>query len=406
LLTSKNKNLSAGVFFVDTVTERTLKKVFKDANSNKDKIKILIVPGHDKDSWGTQFNGLKELDLNLALGQELFDLFKKDKRFEVILSQTDEGYHPKLLSYFESKQNDILEYVGEQKASMLAHMEKGKIESVINVEHNFAAPEVVLKLYGINKWANENKVDIVLHLHFNDYPGRPRTAEGKYSGFSMYVPESQFSNSKGSMPLAKLIKNRLDVLYPQSNLPTESGGIIESQELIAIGANNTLDSAAVLIEYGYIYEPIVSNPELRLTSLSDLALQTYSGVLDFFDEEKQNPFIRRLEAAENDGADFSKKVKSVNNFSTRFMPYEWRNDLIRGELREGPFEKDIASLQVAMILEGIYPPSGETKNDCGITGYFGRCTETAVKLFQEKYNIYPANGVVGALTRAKLNEIY
>jgi len=31
--------------------------------------------------------------------------------------------------------------------------------------------DIALRLYGFNKWADENKVDAMVHIHFNDYPG-------------------------------------------------------------------------------------------------------------------------------------------------------------------------------------------------------------------------------------------
>jgi peptidoglycan hydrolase-like protein with peptidoglycan-binding domain len=39
------------------------------------------------------------------------------------------------------------------------------------------------------------------------------------------------------------------------------------------------------------------------------------------------------------------------------------------------------------------------------TTYFGPATRAAVIKFQKKYGISPAAGYVGAITRAKLNEI-
>lgn len=401
----ENSDLSASIFFVDSVTEKSLKEVFQNAENNKDKVRVLVVPGHDKSSWGTQFGSLKEVELNIALGQELFNLIKKDKRFDVQISQTAEGYTPEFSSYFENNRASIFEFIKNQKQMMGHFVGTGEIKSVVHVDHNFAPAEVAFRLFGMNKWANENKIDIVIHIHFNDYPGRRKVPKGKYSGFSLYVPEKQFSNSKGSIPLAESIRDRLAVLYPQSNLPVESAGVIEDQELIAIGSNNSLDSAVVLIEYGYIYEPFVTNPDIRTVALPDLALQTYAGMLDFFDADTEgvanrNRFINTTEAAEN------KNHKVMDDFETRFFPYEWKYDLEIGDPSTEGLDRDVASLQVALILEGIYPPDGKSKNECGITGYFGKCTEKGVREFQKKYNIIPATGIVGEKTRQKLNQLY
>ncbi len=257
-----------------------------------------------------------------------------------------------------------------------------KVEEVVNVEHNKAPEPVALKLFGINKWANDNDVDIVLHVHFNDYPGRLQDGEGKYSGFVVYIPEGQYANASGSKAVAEKVYGRLAKLYPHSNLPGEHTGIVEDQELIAIGSNNTLKAASMLIEYGYIYEPAFSHPDLQRVVLPDLALQTYLGIMDFFGE------IR----SEGGG------------WATRLVPYTWLADI--EEQKDQSIREDVLRLQVALSLEGVYPPVGQLKNDCGLTGYFGACTKAAVIAFQQKHRITPAEGYVGAKTRGKLNELY
>src|SRR6185436_8364106 len=122
------------------------------------------------------------------------------------------------------------------------------------VIHNSAPPNVALRLFGINKWVNENKVDLAIHVHFNDYPRRNRSIAGEYSGFSIYVPEKQYVNSTTTLAIADSVFNRLDKYNPVSDFPKEDDGIVEEQELIAIGANDTLSAPSMLIEYGYIYE--------------------------------------------------------------------------------------------------------------------------------------------------------
>lgn len=385
-LDHQSRNQTASVFFEDSVTELSLKDKYRAATrSNDKKVRILIVPGHDKESWGTQFNGLKELDLNLEVADKLYKLLSQEKNFDVRLSQTVSGYSPVFSSYFENNREGILKFIGDQKGLMEHYISAGKITRSVGVVHNNAATETAIKLYGINKWANENKMDVVIHIHFNDYPGRKMTQPGKYSGFAIYVPDSQYSNAKGSKSIAEAIHERLSTFYAQSNLPIEDGGeddedVIEDQELIALGSNNTLDGAGILIEYGYIYEPTFTEAKLRSLMLSDLAQQTYLGIMDFF----KNTSVQKT------------KVESV------LIPHEWHEDLEKGD----EANPDVARLQAALMLEGVYPPPGKEKNDCGITGYFGPCTELSVKAFQEKHGIEPAQGFVGELTRRKLNEIY
>ena len=389
---SDQADLPASTFFVDSVTEKSLKKVYENAKDRGRKVRILVVPGHDRQSWGTQFNGLKEVDLNLELGEELFDLLSQESLFDVYISQTKNGYTKEFLTYFEDQKEETAVFVAEQKGLMQKYLTTGKIHSAVRVVHNDAPNDVAMRLYGINKWANEKGIDIVIHIHFNDYPGRRLSLPGKYSGFSIYVPESQYSNAKGSMPPAESVHNCLIKFYAESNLPIEDDGVVEDQELIAIGSNNSLDSAAMLIEYGYIYEPAFIDPSLRSVVLSDLALQTYLGVLDFFEDDNGNDDNRA-----------SARANAADLAVTRFLPHKWQSDLKKDD-ESAPM--DVLSLQTALTLEGLYPPPGRQKNDCSLTGYFGPCTELAVRAFQERHEIYPAEGFVGAQTREKLNKMY
>ena len=61
---------------------------------------------------------------------------------------------------------------------------------------------------------------------------------------------------------------------------------------------------------------------------------------------------------------------------------------------------DVIALQNVLKYEGLFPTNVES------TGYFGAATRNAVIQFQLKYGIKPAEGFVGAKTRAKLNELY
>lgn len=393
---ASDKNLPASTFFVDSVTEKSLKKIYAKAKDGGRKVRILVVPGHDKRFGGTQFQGLKEIELNLELGEELFELLSQESLFDVYISQTKNGYTEEFLSYFENQKEEVAAFVSKQKGLMQKYLTTGKIHSTVNVVHNDAPNDVALRLYGINKWANENGIDIVIHVHFNDYPGRRVSVPGKYSGFSIYVPEEQYSNARGSKPPAEHVHNRLATFYAESNLPIEDEGVVEDQELIALGSNNSLDSAAMLIEYGYIYEPAFTDPNLRSVVLSDLALQTYLGVLDFFENDDAR-------VAQNSNVDDRTEAEDDDLTPTRFLPYKWQSDLKKDD-ESAPM--DVLSLQTALTLEGLYPPPGRVKNDCALTGYFGPCTEIAVRAFQERHEIYPAEGFVGEKTRERLNKIY
>lgn len=376
---SKFKDFVASIFFVDSTTKETLKNAYEEADEGGEKLSILVVPGHDSVQSGTEFRGMKEADLTIELGEELYRLLAADAHFDVQRSRTRAGYDPLIVKFFQENKTEITEFIKTQKTLMSRYVALGKIESRIIVGHNTAPADTAYKLYGINKWANENSVDIILHIHFNDYPRSMRSTPGKYSGFSVYVPESQYSNAKGSRVIAEAIYGRLARFYPSSNLPKEDAGIVEDQELIAIGSNNTVDGAAILIEYGYIYEPHLQNAMIRQKAISDLAFQTYLGIMDFFEDDAKK-----------------------ESYETRLLPHKWQEDICRA----CPAKKDTLSLQVALIIEGLYPPAGYSLNECPMSGEFGACTEKAVKAFQKKHGIVPQTGYAGEKTRAKLNELY
>jgi N-acetylmuramoyl-L-alanine amidase len=272
---------AASVFFFDSSTPDSLQQAYAAAQKGGEKFKVLIVPGHDDAASGASFGGLSEADLTLAAAKELAADFAADADVEVRLARTDEGYDPELARYFAEHRDDILAYRASQTAQMRGYMASGDIASDVIVDHNLAPGEVAIKLYGINKWANEQGYDLVLHLHFNDVPRNNRAAPGAYTGFALYVPEHQFSNAKGSLAVAQAIKRRLAQLYHASTLPQEASSPVEDQGLIAIGSNNSLDASSVLIEYSYIYESLVQDNFLRSGSLASMAQLTYVGVEDF-----------------------------------------------------------------------------------------------------------------------------
>ncbi len=374
------KNNLGGIFFVASTDENQLKTEYLSAKIGGEKIRILIVPGHESSTVGTQFKNVKEADLNVELGEYLAGFFGENKEFEAILSHSKDGYSPEFSSYFEKERSSIEGFMKTYRLYMKTSVDSGLVDRNQTISHNDASPNGAIKLYGINKWANENNVALVIHIHFNDHPGRPANQPGKYSGFAIYVPEKQYSNSKASMAIAQKIFNRFSAYAVPSDMPLESNGIVESQELIAIGSNNSLNPAGMLIEYDYIYEPQFLYPETRQAALKELAFQTYSGIKDFF------------ESTSTDTAKFS---------DTTLLPHQWNRDMEEGLVGN----MDVLSLQAALILEGVYPPPGFTKNNCPITGSFKKCTVAAVKKFQQKLGI-ESTGYVGPQTRKILNENY
>lgn len=353
-------------------------KVKNDGGRSKDRIKILIVPGHTEKNYGTSFNNLKEVDLNRQLGEHLANFFMREKEFKVTLAADRNGMNSKLLNYLEKEHLDIKEFEQFYKKTTEKLSNKGQIELNQQVDHNTASSEVVQMLYGINKFANDEDFDIVFHIHFNDYPGRNLNERGKYKGISIYIPEEEYSNGKASRPFANKIFERLTNFFPRSTNPVEIDGVIEDSELIAIGAFNTTDPIALLLEYGYIYEPQITNPELRDATLREMAYQTFVATKSFFEPN------------------FAYEAKQ-----TLLIPNDWNIDLEKN----APQNKDVLSLETLLKIGGFFPGQGETLESCPIDGDFDTCTETALLSFQNNYKL-KATGVLDKDTRDFINGVF
>jgi len=382
-LTIWNVRHTASVFFTESSKPEVMKQTLALAGKEDNrKFRILIVPGHDNEFWGTQYKNVKEADMTLELGKEISRLLSLDSKFQVILSRDDSGYLPELATYFKEQEGNILSFVEAKKEVMSDLQLSGKISTKVDgVYHNNAPGPVAVRLYGINKWANENNIDLVIHVHFNDYPRRKRASPGDYSGFSIYVPEHQYSNARSSKDIATTMLKQLGTYYPESNMPKEDAGVVEDQDLIAIGSFNTLDPASILIEYGYIYEPQFLNSGIRSRIIEDFAIQTYVGIHNFFG---------------------GSLLGVAGKYNTALLPYTWRNTVSAG----AQFNPSILSLQAALTLEGVFPPKDFDGHVCPLAGTYGACTKKSLAQFQKKYDINDTPGVFGTATMAKLNELY
>jgi len=278
--------LLAGVVGVtEFFSEPTYTIAPQEVGADQEKTKILVVVGHDNEVWGTQFLGVKEVELNRILGLYLYDFLKSDPLFDPAITQTDGDYITELATFFKENIERIKEHREERRVAYRTERklqeDAGEERDDVIVKHNPVTDDVANKLYGLGLWAEDNAFDVLVHIHFNDYPGRPRGEAGKYSGFSMYVPHHGLKNSEESIALGKIVYGELLKQNAPSNLPVEKDGLIESAELIVLGARNSLRVPSILVEYGYIAEPRFNNAQ-RDATLRDLAEQTYVALKEFY----------------------------------------------------------------------------------------------------------------------------
>lgn len=376
-----NISMPASVFFTQSVKATNLREAFDTASSTKKKLSVLIVPGHEPYFGGAEYLNIKERDLNADLALALAQYLVEDGHFEVSMTRGKDGWNPELQNYFATNEKDIEAFMRAQKEEMARLVGEGKIIRVSDaVPHNDAPSDVALRLFGINKWANDHKVDIIIHIHFNDnYPRRTNTP-GEHNGFAIYTPEHQYSNSQAANEIAQYVFERLSRMFPISSLPAEDKGIVEEQDLIALGSYNSVDGASMLIEYGYIYEPQFKVAPVRDLIVKELAFQTYLGLADFFGDTSP----------------------MVGPYESTLLPYEGTN-IVKNNVSA---DREILAFQVALMDKGFYPPQERTKNDCPLSGVFGPCTRAALTTFQREFDIKVEQGAIGAKTRAKLRALY
>jgi hypothetical protein len=262
---------------------------------------------------------------------------------------------------------------------MRTALNNGYVSPVQGVVHNRADPNVAKRLYAINKWTDDNGIDILIHIHVNDDGDRLAGRPGPYSGLTVYVPDSQYGNAKVSRGVAEAIFKNLNRYFAKSDLPKEDAGVVDDQKLIAVGSNNSLKAASVLIEYGYIYESRFQNSKIRSAIFKEMAWQTYRGVRDFF------------------GSD----ARTGAGYSTTFLPLGVVQDYRFGA-KNIP---ELLGVQAVLTDRGFYPPAGLSKNDCPISGSFGQCTKTAILRLQNRYGISGEQDSIGPETLAKLKDL-
>jgi N-acetylmuramoyl-L-alanine amidase len=281
---------------IDFGTSIFARDITNSLPADDDIMKVLIVPGHDNEFRGAEYytsryaeeneDGIFESDLTISVGLRLYEKILSGMNLgdnnidEVYIVRDQNNYTETFQNYFAENYDEIARFKNfyEKFTNKKSDFDPASREG--EIAHISAPEEVSIRLNGINRWANENDIDIVLHLHFNDYPGRGY-GPGKYSGFSFYIPHASFQNYRPSRDLAEKIRHYIQSAgFAPSNLEVEEDIIIEDSDLIAIGAHDSLESASVLIEYGYIYERQFLNETAEKT-FDDLASLTYSALLEF-----------------------------------------------------------------------------------------------------------------------------
>lgn len=364
------------LFFFIVASATPLIAEASEVASTTPKIRILIMPGHQPNLGGTVFGEVQERDVVVDIADSLAGQLSQDPRYDVMIARTKKAWNPILQTYFDTHAADITAFRQSQALLMASSLASGSFKLESDQVYHISTPaDAALQLYGINKWANENNIDITLHIHINDDDSHRAKVAGQYNGFTVYVPDHQYGNATTSKDIGESIAVRLNAFHATSTLPIEDAGVVEDQSLIATGSNNSANNAAFLIEYGYIYEPQFQIASVRPVAVADYAYQTYLGLQDFF--HNSTTIMPRSIA----------------------FPYNWTNVVAKKNMR-GP---GVYALQSALHHLGYYPPKGKNFSECPISGKVGPCTRTAIIAYQRAHKL-AQTGVLGPKTRAALKK--
>jgi len=378
--------LAAAYFTMATTTSdlrNDFKAVIEREKKNNDAIHIAIMPGHEPGYGGAHYKDLKERDMNIVLSEYLTSFLDSDDAFEVTLLRDEVAWLPELETYFETHKKEIDTYISKQKALTHDLLLKDELsfDDSADVFHGDAPSDIAYRLYAINHWLSyETDVDMVIHVHYNDTASRNIRAQDP-SGMAIYVPHSHYTNHEPSVRAAEYIYKRLQPWHVPSNHRQEIDGVVPNHKLIALGTKNTLTVAALLIEYGYIYEYRYQDPEVFREIAFDQALQTYWGIRDFFEDTDVSSDV------------LQKQSGLFARIPEELLPL--RQDI--------PQQPAVVSLQALLRSADTYPVGNDTLRECPIDGLYGPCTTKAVKAFQSTHDI-TVDGVAGEDTIDRLYE--
>lgn len=383
--------------FKETVDDGALLEAYREAVAGGDRVRILIMPGHEPGYGGAEFLGYYERELVVDIAERLATELRTDPALEVLVARGNEDWNDDFEDYFDDEWDEIEDFVDDHKDAMedvLDDRDEDEDDNEDQAAHNKAPEDVALRLYGVNKWGNERGVDLALHLHLNDEAGRPAGQRGAHSGAAIYVPDDIYGNAEASRAIAEPIFDRITAFTATSTFGLEQKGIVEDRDLIAIGSNNTSEVPSILIEYGYLYEPRITGPGARSEVLADFAYATALGVRDYLG----TPVRPR--------------------FGTKVFPYQFATDLLASSSApnaaiaasttlampapDPAYARGIYALQAALRTLGFFPGTEASLAVCPVSGIPGPCITDAVKAFQRSKGL-EETGTIGPRTRALLN---
>ena len=103
--------ISSYIVISQTLNISRVFAVFPSTTQNE-KIKILIVPGHEPNAGGAdEFKKIKERDLNLQLSLLLKNALSSNPKLEIILARDENGWNNDLKSYILTSSSTIMNWV-------------------------------------------------------------------------------------------------------------------------------------------------------------------------------------------------------------------------------------------------------------------------------------------------------
>ena len=111
----------AGIQLASVILSHNFKTVAEIKSHYDDpqkKVRILIVPGHEPNYSGAEFNGIKE-DMAVELGQSLQQFLENDPHYQVFITRDMHDWNPIFSNYYKNDWGNIVEWVKASKRNSL-----------------------------------------------------------------------------------------------------------------------------------------------------------------------------------------------------------------------------------------------------------------------------------------------